>query len=138
MAVNTNRPGIGGDVQIFIGTDDRTSWFLSFDPDDTTDTSSNRALGETRNKMHETGITTTIQATVRAVPEAVRFFRTWARTLNEEKDIHFRPEGTASGKEDEEFPNCILPAAPRGAPVDGDQTMSLTFHCNADPVITTQ
>lgn len=126
MAIIASKPGVGADVTVFIDTTDRTTWFYDINADVNKDTASNRVLGSTDNVFFETGKTAGITAVLRGDPDAVTFMEEWVDTLNEEKELHIRREGTGSGNP--EFScDVILTSMTMGIVRDNEQTYNLTF-----------
>lgn len=137
MAVISVKPGDGSDAKIYIGGtaagDDKTSWFYQLDVDDGLDTYDQRPIGSDRSQMVQSGISTSGSAVVRAIPDARDFFRTWAATRNEQKELYVRLDGDGAGKYQDKFEVVLLNRS-AGLVRDGEQTLNVSFHCNShDP-----
>lgn len=138
MAAIGTRPGLGSDVAVFIGSDDRTSWFYDFAPGVQFETLSQRALGETDMIHFQTGRSHTITATLRGITDAIDYFEAWAYgDLNDEREFKYRREGTGSGRPELEL-DLILSDFSANSDRDSEQAYTATFEVSQKPTLGTQ
>ena len=136
MTVRTDIPALPHDAVVLIEPPaggagvDRTGWIRGLDPNRSHNTQSMKVLNEEDEQMVGVMKTTGLTLNVLAIPDADDFFDTWADTLNDQREITYRPRGTGSGKPQRVY-DCICTGITEGVPADGQKTLNVTFHANS-------